>query len=481
MKHSTAVVTKNALALTALKLVSPALSVVVVLAVSRMLGAEGLGRYTLATTFLGVVTTLTPLGLNAFLMREGARTGDSFPKLFANAVGLTVTVSVLVTLLFPMVGFWLGYDAVTRQALTVLSLAIVPATLLVLCDAVFISHHRSWYIGIYTMVDLVIRVGVGTWLLFHGHDVVALIGVLVAAQWAAFAVAAHLARRLGAPLRINVDRAILGRLIRTAPTFLSISVFATMAWNIDVVMLSKFASLHDVGLYGAAYRIFDMIRILPQCLCMAVYPLVSQAAGVDLADVRRIGSETLRLMWMALIPIAVGGTLIAGPLLAFTVGEEFRSAGTTLAILLWTTVPYTFVRYYSYVTVAANRERVDLLLNVGLSATNIGLNIVLIPRYGALGAAVATLVSMCAFGLAQYLYVSTRLSGYLAPLPRLSKPAAAAAIMALFVWMRRTDQVVLLIGAAGLVYITLLLLTRSLSLEELRLWRRGGLAEPESL
>jgi O-antigen/teichoic acid export membrane protein len=468
-----ALVTQNALVLTTLKVAAPALSMLVVLVLSRMLGAEGLGRYTVATTFLGFMTAVTPLGLNAFLMREGARELDTFPKVFANTVALTVAVSVVAALCFPLIGFWLNYDDLTRQALTVVSLAVVPATLLTLCDAIFIARHRSVYIGIYTIADLLVRVGLALLLLLWGYNIVAVLGALVAAQFVALAAAARLSGKLGVPLRLNVDMPTVRRLLSATPTFLSISIFATLFWQIDVIMLSAFSGMREVGLFGAAYRVLDLVRILPQSLCMAVYPLVSRAAVDDREEVRRIGTATLRVLWMATIPIVVGGTILAGPLLAFIVGEEFRAAGMVLAVLLWTAIPYTLVRYYSYVIVAANRERIDLALNVGLAAVNIALNLVLVPSYGAMGAAVSTLISMCLFAAVQYLYVSRRLASCLSPLQQMLKPAAAAGLMALFVWVRREDHVVVLIAAAAIVYVSLLLLTRSVSLRELRLLRRN--------
>jgi O-antigen/teichoic acid export membrane protein len=111
---------------------------------------------------------------------------------------------------------------------------------------------------------------------------------------------------------------------------------------------------------------------------------------------------------------------------------------------------------------------------------NVALNVTLIPYYGALGAAMATLTSMCIFAAAQYVYVSRCLPAYLATLHQMAKPAAAVAVMALFVWVRRADQVLILIAVAAVVYVMLLFVTRSVSLRELRLIRRNVLVEPES-
>jgi len=356
------------------------------------------------------------------------------------------------------------------------SLAILPASLLVLCEGVCVSRQRSLYIGLYSVVDVIVRVGIASLLLKLGYGITSVVGALVAAQVMSLAAAAYLLRSIGVPIRFSFDGATMKRLLIVAPTFVSITVFATLYWRVDVVMLSTLASIREVGMYGAAYRIMDLIRILPQSLCMAVYPLVSEAAVTDLGRMRRVGSETLRFLLAITLPMVVGGTMLAGPILEFTVGKEFREAGTTLAVLLWTAIPYTFVRYYAYVIVSANRERIDLLLNVVLSAVNIGLNVLLIPKFGALGSAFATLLSICLFALGQHLYLIRYRPGHISPLTNMGRPLLAVALMGAFVWWRRGDPILILVGAAGVLYISVLFLTGFVSRRELTMLVHGDVA-----
>jgi O-antigen/teichoic acid export membrane protein len=476
MTHSAANVTKNAIVLTALRIATPAVSMIVVLAISRLVGSEGLGQYTLATTYLNFLITVTPFGLNALLMREGARDTAGLPGLFANAITLSTMLSLASIPVMWVLARVLGYDAATVRVLDVVSLAILPASLLVICEGVFVSRQRSLYVGLYTVVDVFVRVGIASLLLKAGYGITAVVGALVAAQVMSLGAAAYLLHSIGVPVRFAVNKATMKRLLIVAPTFMSITVFATLYWRVDVLMLSTLASIREVGMYGAAYRIMDLIRILPQSLCMAVYPLVSEAAMTDLGRLRRVGSETLRFLLAMTLPMIVGGTMLAGPILEFTVGKEFREAGTTLAVLLWTAIPYTFVRYYAYVIVSANRERIDLLLNVVLSGVNVGLNVLLIPRFGALGSAFATLLSICLFALGQHLYLIRYRPGHISPLPKMGRPLLAVTLMAAFVWWRRGDPILLLVGAAGIVYISVLFLTGFVSRRELGLLVRGEVA-----
>ena len=184
---------------------------IVVLAISRTLGSEGLGQYTLATTYLGFLTTLTPLGLNAFLMREGARDSKGLPNLFANSVTLSTALSLLSIPAMLVLSRALGYDAATTRVLDVVSLAILPTSLLILCEGVFVSRQRSLYVGIYTVVDMAVRVGIASLLLRWGFGITAVVATLIGAQAAALAAAAYLLWSIGVPVRFSFDAATVKR------------------------------------------------------------------------------------------------------------------------------------------------------------------------------------------------------------------------------------------------------------------------------
>lgn len=461
---------KNASILTALKVVVPMLSVALVLGISRWLGTEGLGRYTLVVAFHTFFTTVGPFGLDALLMREGAREPQTFPDLIGHAVLLGTALSIALMPIMIGLGWLLDYDASTRAALALMSLAILPTTLLTYFDAVFVARERAEYIAIGAFADVVIRVGLGLWVLAVGYNVLAVVATFIAGQACAAGLSFLLMTRAGVRPRWRVQRQFAIRLLKAGPTFVAIAVFATIYWRIDVLMLSLMVNLNEVGLYGASYRMMEIAKVLPQSICIALYPAVSHAAAYEPERLRRLGADTLRFLWVMTLPIAVGVTALARPILVFTVGEPFLPATNVLYVLIWTIVPYAVTRYYAFVLVAANRQRVDLLLNVVMAFVNVLLNLVLIPRYGALGAAIATLLSVAMFAAGQCLYMLRYLPDHLAALPPLSRPMVASVVMAGFAWACRDLPVLLVIAVAAVLYFSILLISRYFVAEELRMF-----------
>jgi O-antigen/teichoic acid export membrane protein len=461
---------KNASILTALKVVVPMLSLAVVLGISRWLGTQGLGRYTLIVTYHTFFTTIGPFGLDAILMREGARDSDSFPDLVGHAILLGAALSCALMPIMVALGWLLHYDAATRVAMALMSLAILPTTLQVYFDAVFVSRQRADYIAIGAFVDVFVRVSGGLLALTLGFDVVAIVVTFIAGQSCSAILSFLLMRRAGVRPRWRLQRHLAVSLLSAGPTFVAIAVFATIYWRIDVLMLSLMGSLNEVGLYGASYRMMEIAKVLPQSICLALYPAVSHAAAYEPERLRRLGADTMRFLWVITLPIAIGVTTLARPILVFTVGDAFVPATNVLYVLIWTIVPYAVTRYYAFVLVAANKQRVDLLLNIVMALANVLLNLLLIPRYGSLGAAIATLISVAMFAAGQCLYLRRYLPDHLAALPPLLRPMLASVAMGACAWLCRELPVLLVVAGAALIYFSILIASRYFAVDELRMF-----------
>jgi O-antigen/teichoic acid export membrane protein len=212
-------------------------------------------------------------------------------------------------------------------------------------------------------------------------------------------------------------------------------------------MLAQMRGVDAVGAYGAAWRLLELSLILPQSVCLALYPQLAAAAD-DTARLAGLGRAALRVLLAGSVPLAVGLTMLAPQVMAVLYGPEFTAAAPTLAVLVWTLIPYLWVRLHAYVLVAADRQRVDLALNVAMTVVNIGLNLVLIPIDGHRGAAIATLVTMLVYVGAQYGYLWRALPGRAAPLRIPLQPLLGGAAMALLLWWLRDHGLVTALVAA---------------------------------
>jgi O-antigen/teichoic acid export membrane protein len=476
---------KNAALLSTIRFVAPVLSVLLMLVLSRVVGTEGLGRYALAYGFLAFLNTVAPLGLNAIITREGSRTPEKLQALIGNAttIGFFGSLGLLI-------GNWaivsaLGYDPDTERAVLLLSAAIVPTTLSSLFEAGLLSRERVGAIGYSIAVEYVVKVGGGVIVLLAGQGLDSVLLLAVVGKWVGCAVSGSLLWRLGVSVKFLFERKSLRWLLALSPTFLLTCVFATLYWRIDVFMLSKLGTLHELGLYGASWRVLEYTMVVSSSICLAMYPQLAAHGRGNAAHAKRMGRAVARYLFAFSMPIAVISTTSGDWILGLVFGSEFRDAGTMLSILMWTLVPYGVIRFNAYILIANDRQRIDLVINGCMCAVNILLNLWLIPRLGGVGAAVATLVSVVTYGALQSGYMRYQMPEYLPGLTIPLSVLAGSAIVAVWTSSLSTIAPVLALVTSPFLYVACLVGGQFFTRQEAELlrldrylpnfiWRRGA-------
>lgn len=459
----------NTAMLVTIRVVVPLLSVALMVVLSRHLGATGVGRYTLAYGFLYLFNTAAPLGLFAVITRDGARNRADLDRILSNALTLGSVSSAMMCVAMIWLTIVLDYDQDTRQALLVLSIAILPYTIARYFEGASVALGRISHIAFAALAEYGLKVGLGIAALLAGYGLDTVLILAVAGRCLAAIVNGVLLRFAGVHFRWSWDRETVRKLLALAPVFLATAVFAAIHSRIDVVMLSKLRPIADVGYYGAAWRLLEFGKVVPQSLCLAIYPQVAFLLANDPARLALIARTTMRYLMALALPIAAGGTLFASYFLTTIYGPEFSAATWTLSVLLWSLIPFSITRYHAYVLVAAEKQRADLLLNIAIAAVNIALNLILIPRYGHLGAAIATLAALVLYATIQQTYLRNRLPGKAAPLSLPVASLTATTAMTVGAWATLDYSPILAFILAVLIYPAALALCRFFSREELQM------------
>jgi len=203
-------------------------------------------------------------------------------------------------------------------------------------------------------------------------------------------------------------------------SIMGLAWLGNLAFNtIDMLMLGIMSNAQQVGLYSAAYRVLNQVLITYYLVTQTMYP---QLAQHEVADRRRMLRANI------LLPLAgCGGALAVilavarRPVLTILFGHAFLAAGPLLLLLAWA-IPLDFLTsWLSNAYIAWGMERRVLLCTTVAAGSNVVLNLVGIPRYGAMAAAVNTLISYVLFlaGLAWLGRRSAELGSRAQPQPEL--------------------------------------------------------------
>lgn len=362
--------------------------------IARYLGTASFGALSYAMAFVALFGSFATLGLDGIVVRDlvrgldlGATLGTAFAlRLTGSLVALACATA---TILVVRPG-----DPLEARLVVILAAATLFQSVDVV-DFWFQSRVASRYAVIAKngafLVVAVVRAAL-----------VILRAPLVAFAWAAFLEAAVGAIGLAVVYRYNADRdrlpwrvsAARSRELLVASWPLIVSGMAiTIYMRIDVIMLGSMIGDGGAGTYAAATRLSEIWYFVPTAITSSLAPSIVEAKAAGGALYYQRLSRLFAWMTGLAIAVALPMTLLSGPLTRLLYGDAYAAAGPVLAVHVWAGV---------FVALGVAQGLWDInegLLNLGLyrtiagAVTNVALNVVLIPRYGAMGAAIATVVS----------------------------------------------------------------------------------------
>ena len=170
------------------------------------------------------------------------------------------------------------------------------------------------------------------------------------------------------------------------------SLLGLIIFNSDLVFLRVFRDLASVGYYAAGYTLISFLLNLGVAYGTALLPTLTRL-GARTTDERSLYHTAQAQVFVAGLPIAVGGAILAVQLMVHVFGDGYGLAAAALKILIWS-IPIAFFRTIAIIALIA-RNRQDQVLRTITSSTviNLILNLLLIPPIGIVGAAYATLAT----------------------------------------------------------------------------------------
>lgn len=444
----------------------PALSFLLILAISRQLGREGVGSYTIVLTFTGLFEIIATLGLGPMIVRGLAADRSRFSYFFNGAAGVVV-LSYLLTLPTMLLSLYaLNYHSDSARGIQLLTwtlpLAISQQYLLSLCEGLGFMGLRS----LLSFADTAGRLSAGAFCLFWGYGVIEIVEGMIAVRVIGLAIALILlGRTTYLELRTDLILRSSVELAQEGLPFLLITIASTIFWAINTLILSKLSTVADVGIYSAASRITDVLKHFFSSYHIALLPLLSASFACSKERFQQDSNTSIKYLAYLTVPMAMGVSSLAQRIVWLVYGATFDEAVPVLQILAWTVCIFSISMVFARLLVASHNQHLDLYCNIGAMLLNLILGWSLINLAGPIGAALATLLSLIAFALFEYYFVARRLFKAEVILP-MGQAALSSALMG-FVITRLTSiplVPVILIGAS--VYFAALICTGAFSLSD---------------
>ncbi len=363
--------------------------------IARQLGPAQFGMLNFASALMAILLSVAEMGMEVPVVLRLTAAGRP-GALMGTVLALRSGVSVLVYGLAVALAVGAKHGDSTALIVTVIVNLSILAYIANVLDFWFKSRTSALAPAAARTVATLLSAGAKVFCLVLGLGVIALAWTIVLeAMLAALCLWLAFQRDFAAVVgrALSFDRQLVRPLVRECLPYFFSSVAVFLYMKVDVVMLAYLSTNAETGVYSLAQKLSEVIYVVPTVLATSAYPALARRF-LDSGSQHRQSEQML-------FDLAVGGsivTVIIANLLAPPVIKGIFGAAYLPSVAIF------HLHSWSCIAVAMNDARHRWLATQSLQryapavtalglAINLGMNVVLIPRLGALGAAVSTVVS----------------------------------------------------------------------------------------
>lgn len=457
----------NVLAQGLARVLSIACNLALVLVVARLMGAETFGRFSYVLAFITVGATLADLGTTAVLARGLALVdGPGRGRYLGNYILMRAALAAAVMAGCVAAALWLP-QAGTQAALLIAAFGL-PVLASRFFEPIFQVVGRPW-LSLWPNIAFGVAqlVVVGLVVADPAMSVASLTTLFVASNAVYTCLAVVLMLRHVHP-DWRPDRALMAQILALALPMGVGALFTTLAIRMDVFVLERLHGVLALGQYSAAYRILDLAVFVSVTLTTPLIPILSREIVSHRDRAMALSRLFVQAACALALPLAIIVPTVAMPLVTAVFGPGYADAALPLSILVWNVLLVALALIGTAVNLANGEVNHAYWVAPAGALVAVILNLALVPRFGAAGAAGAALGTQAAMLAGSHYYTFTRF-GNIYPPAALARTLACCLLLALLLWLLQPLGAVWAAALAGAAYAALALAWDALPLRAV--WR----------
>ena len=356
----------------------------------RHLDLESFGGFIYLFSFIYLFLALNDLGTSMTLVREIAQAPARTAEFVQNMIGLRLVLSTLSMLVGGLVIALLPLPATYRLSLRVF-LLILPIQVFATPGVILQANLQM---GRASLVELANRLtGFALMMLsvFSGHGLLFVTISLVCGEIVGASLICAMTYRVVRP-RPRFDFAVWSRVVRLSLPLSGNSVLIALLNRFDSLMLQALGNLSQVAYYGLAYRLPNLMERVPMLAMATLFPVMSKLAVRDPVALRRLYRRMLGGLALLVIPMLAFVMTFASLIVRVWFGPEAAPVAPLLRVVILATALVYLGISGGNLLVALSQPKWNLYIVAAATTVNLALNFLWIPRFGAMGAAWATVV-----------------------------------------------------------------------------------------
>lgn len=418
---------------------------------TRYLGTEQFGWYTTTIAFLQFVAIMIDFGLVPVTASMMSEPKYDKKQLFKNLLGYRFATSIIFLGIAPLIALFFPYPHEVKVAIAFSTLSFLAVAM----NQVLIGYYQTRLkMHIPAIGELLGRVGLLAGLYYFIRADAGFLPImwgLVGASLIYTAFVWVMANK-ETPAGFAFDKQIWKDITtKMWPIAISI-IFNVVYLKGDIILLSIFASQAEVGLYGAPYRVLDVITQTAMMLMGVMLPLLTFAyTRGKKSEFKKRLQQSFDAMMLFAVPMMIGTMALATPIMRLVGGEAFVSSAPILMLLSVAVFGVYLGAVFGHTAVAIGKQKQTMWIYISNAIITLIGYLIFIPMFGMYGAAWMTIFSELYTGILLFIFVTkfaqTKLQGI-----TFAKIVFSALVMGAVLLLLQSLNVILLVLIGIAVY-----------------------------
>jgi len=448
------------------KVIATALGLAAIAIMTRYLGKEGFGQYTTIVTFLSFFGIVADLGLTLVTVQMISQPGVNENKILSNLFSLRLVSAIIFLGLAPLVVIFFPYDPIIKLGVAVTTLSFFFIALNQILVGLFQKNLRLDKVSIAEVAGrIVLVIGVAiVW--FYDLGLINIMIATVIASAINFLLHFSFSRQF-ARIKLSFNFLIWLDIIKKSwPLALTI-VFNLIYLKADTLILSLIKSQAEVGIYGATYKVIDVLITFPFMFAGIILPIMTARwARKDQQGFKNALQKSFNIMIITAMPIIIGTQLVAKKVMTVVAGQEFIESGPVLQILILAAGIIFIGCIFAHAIIAIDKQKKLIGVYIFTAITAVIGYLIFIPRYSYFGAAWVTIYSEFAITLSTF-YLVWKYAKFLPSLKIIGKSLIASIIMAIIIYYTLNLNLFLVLALAVIIYFIALYLLKGITKQDI--------------
>jgi O-antigen/teichoic acid export membrane protein len=384
-------------------------SIIIGLILARHYGPEVFGNYSYIISIVFILVVISSLGLDGIIVRETNNNDSNIQKILGTSFYLKFFTGLIILIISSV--FILINNNGDYPLLLLIFLLTLPFYGFNIVDFYFqsISSYKyiaklNLYLNIFSLLVKLIIISYDLSIIFIG------VSFIVDILFQSIIFCFLLSKIKNIKISDFVfDFPTAKKLLKDSYPLIFSSFFISLNLKMDQILLGELTDNYNLGLYASSVRISEAWYFIPAALSNAFMPQFMKAKRISRNSYNKIFHSAYKSMLIFSVTIAIIFSLFSSDIIYLLFGSEYLPASPVLKIHVWSGVFASMGFIYSKFLIIENYTKFSLYRNIFGFFINFVLNLILIPRYGISGCAIATLVGVfCSTIIFDLLYKDLR-------------------------------------------------------------------------